>query len=519
MPLLSRDAERFCEMVELLSEKEVFTYSGIANKLEISESTLRAAISRLSAELNTAVVDHDNSGSIATLAVTSAGRILYDRLLDCTRPIAADANSKPFSLVVSSAMVSSGLLDGMLDSLHRVGKSVPICLRTQVQFESILEGLDKGSIDLAILWGSDRRQRHTAGSEISEKIVAKLDIVIVSHDQAVIDLVNPAAHWFNPNEELNSEGQKAVVETALQKLNHFRGAFLSPDNQPANELIPRKARQDPGGHLEVDTIEGALALVRSRVADYAVVAAFYDKLGREQQLGTLVFSEPIASIPLIVMSRKAMHLTPFVDTVLEDLSIDLRRNNALAMWKHRKTATDRFPRSTEFYQKLRYGYYIGADARIPDAPLQWCWESIRLVFDQDQRSKSIRGYIVNEFRSKFEITSAEFRDTFFAARVKPIRRGKSRMKEFLTRFHYCDYKSGVICGTWTGTARGDRSGVFATVWSQTKLDLDELTLITRIADLYSVMSAQQGCENKEDQQELADELLTQLAAGYPLAEE
>ena len=499
MSFLSRDAERFCEIANLISQAGGQTYSTLSASLDVSVGTIRSVLSRMSLDCAADVAATQNDGGAATLTLTETGKLLHNRLLKCIATFEEEFRPPQFSLAIAPTMISSGLLDGVLSSIRDLETNAfELSTKTQLSFDQIVAGIQDGSIDGAILWGVDQRLRKTPTSLHLEEIVSKVDVVVVARDKSIVDKVNPSAGWLRPGEAPGNQHEE-LIKKAMAELSTLRFASLPPESQAVNHLIPTPDRSKGGAKFEVDTIETALAFVRCQAADFAVVPAMYDRLERGKQHGHWFFSDPITQIPIVVISPKAVESD--AGSVLLPLLNDLRWDTQ-ELWRSRKSPTDKFPRSVGFYTKLRYGYYIGADVRVADAPLQWCWESIRLSSETTDRTRTLRGQIINQFNSQFEVTSAQFQDTFFNARVTPVGRGKNRMKEFLSRFHYCDFKSGTICGTWSGSARGDRSGVFATVWSHEKLDLSELTRVTQIADLHSVMSAQRGCEDKSHQTDL-----------------
>ena len=495
--LLSKDAERFFQFARLIKSEQL-TVAEAARRMEVNPGTLRSTISKISEGCGESVVESAGvDGYQATL--TNMGLTVLDRIGELVRPIESGDESHSFTISVSQTMLTSGLLDGLLASLRSIsGSFFRLRAKTRMAFREVLDGLVDREIDFAIVWGVDQRLVNIP-AEISFKTLSpKIDVVVIANDRDVIEKINPAAHWFNPNQPTSEASD--VIASAMRQLDCYRCAMLPKDSQAAINLIPEPDSSMGGQCIEVDTIEAAISFVRCTAADYSIVPAIYGQLEREQQEGKIVFSDPIAQIPIVVLFRRSLETSAQI--ILDNLFDVLEKNRSIAAWRTRKIPTDKFPRAIGFYKKLRYGYYIGADAKEPHAPVEWCWESIRLSSESSEQRRVLSGSIINQFNARFQITHAEFRDTFFVAQVKRVGRGSQSTKEFLSRFHYCDFQRGVICGTWSGNARDNRPGVFATVWSHEKLDLHELTEIMRVADLHSVMSASHGCEDKDKQLDL-----------------
>ena len=501
---LSEDAKQFRRIAELLTLDDgsfvTATLEQSASRIGVSSDELASLIDRLSSHDSSALLQRteDASGQ-ELLSLTPAGHALFDRIQAFSQPF-VDASLRNFRLLVSQTMITSGVLDRMLQSF-RNHDATTFEIETQLprRFSTLAAKLESGVVHCALVWGTPQRLDGVPDSVRVEVIVPNVDVVVVAHEKSIVDQVNPLAHWFNSSQVAPNAESSDALARVMSELTSYRYAALPPEAQPAAQLLPDRSNADIN-RIDVDTIDSALRLVRSGACDFAVLPAVYDRLEREQQDGNIVFSEPIARVPIVLVSPQQSGSGQ--RATLDRLLSDLRLEDSSLIWRSQRTPTDRFPRSSAFYSKLRYGYYIGADVGEAESPLQWCWQSMKLFGDAKRRRRTLQGTIINEFGNQFEITSAQFRDTFLIARVKPVGRGRKLMREFFSRFHYCDFKAGIICGTWSGNAGEERSGVFATVWSQSKLDLEELTRLMRIADLHSVMSARIGCEDKNLQVDL-----------------
>ena len=505
---LSQEAESFSRIASRLADRKV-GLAELAEFAHLSMEETRQLFDFISETCGAPVVEIVSHDQGEWVGLTSVGHALLDRLNACSNPLSEFAHPTKFRLILSQTMITSGLLDGMLKSLRDFEDvSFEIFTNPQRHFAEIADDLATGDASCAVVWGTPQRLATIPDGLHVEEVVTNVDVVIVAHEKRIIDQINPLAHWLNSSYvNPNSESSDALAK-AMSELDAYRCAALPIESQPANDLLP-KPIAGKAQRTEVDSIDSALALVRCGAADFAVMPAIYDRLEREQQDGNIVFSEPIARIPIVVVSRKTPDSRE--RSTLHRLLAELRLGDSMSMWRSRKTPSDKFPRSFGFYTKLRYGYFIGADVSAPEAPLEWCWQSMKLFADAKRRRRTLQGTIINQFGNQFEISSAQFRDTFLLARVKPVGRGRKMLKEFFSRFHYCDFRAGIICGTWSGSAREDRSGVFATVWSHSKLDLAELSRLTRIADLQSVMSARTGCEDKEAQEDLTGDAVVPIS--------
>ena len=496
---LSKDAKRLLEAGEILLQEAV-SFPRLANLLSISPVTLRATLTRLNNSLGGEIVVPNQANS-DRLVLSELGKSTFERFRQFTSQGTESPQNRNFSVAVSHTMVTSGLLDGVLMSMREFsGSSFDLKACMKMNFNEVLDGIERQSLDFSIVWGIRQRTEKLPAWIRVDKITPEVDVVVVSHDRSIVDIVNSHAHWFNPDKAARQHGAQDHLATAMAELARFRWASLPHDNQIAVELLPSPSGTSQPRRTEVDTIDAAIAFVRCCAADFAVVPAIYDQLEREKQTGKIVFSEPISQIPILLMSHR--DLGNKGNLIRSHLFEMLQANRSSASWRTRKTPTDRFPRSASFYRDLKYGYYIGSDAKSDGAPVEWCWESIRLFPEKAGGRNSFTGIIVNQFNARFRVTHAEFRDTFFVAQVARVGRSDRATKDFLSRFHYCDFRRGVICGTWSGNSRHNRPGVFATVWSREKLNLEELSEVTRIADLHSIMSAQHGCENRDEQEDL-----------------
>lgn len=505
--LLSKTANRFLRIADQL-ENARLSIDELARALDLTPSTVKSTVLRIEETLGERLVVARSSRE-RDLALTDAGHEFLSRLRELSNANVGQKRQSVFSISISQTMLTSGLLDGVFASLRESTEtSLILRAKTRMQFSEVVCGIQNEDIDFAIVWGVPQRIREIPKELNIQMIASKVDVVVVARERSIIDHVNPAAHWFRPDSGLSGPGD--VLVTAMKNLRSYSCAILPGESQAAMDLIPAPDVEAGGQHMEVDTIDAAISFVRCGAADYCVIPAIYDRLEKEQQEGKYVVSEPIAQIPLVVISRKRLDSRGTM--ILSQLLESLQQDKSMASWRKRKTQTDSFPRSYSFYEKLRYGYFIGADPKSDEVPLQWCWESIKLERESSNRRRTLRGMIVNEFGIRFTILSAQFQDTFFVAQVKPFGRRKDSVREFFTRFHYCDYKSGVLCGTWSGNSRDNRPGVFASVWSHEKLCLGDLSEITRNADLHSVMNARAGCEVKETQLCLVEHLGDVLSA-------
>ena len=507
--LLSRDAQRFVSIAKRMHDsKTPISLNAIADQLNMSPSTVRDTMRRVGDVVGRDVLATTAKSKNGTV-ITDAGLDLLDQLCRLGVSHQSADSAREISIAASSTLIVSGVLDTALQKLQQSCQA-SLRLRTaaRLQFSEILSGLQDCSIDFAVVWGVDQRVRKLPRYIDLTTINPLVDVVVVSHDTKLIDEVNAAILSF-PDE---SAEQMNEIRDALARYESQKYASLRDESQAAIDYLPSNDGSRRRHCIKVDTIDSAIAMVRCRAAAFTVVPAIYDNLEKAQQEGRFRFSKPVSRVPIVLLCRHG--LDDGGKMTKTKIIQSLHRKEELPTWGSPKHETDTFPQSLEFYESLRWGYYIGADVPREGRPAQWCWESIQLkrVHLPDRDPRRLKGTIRNEFGVEFSVI-AQFRSAWFAARVERDKGARTRgekivlkdaemaAKQFLATFHYCNEEQGIVCGTWSGNSADQRPGVFATIWSKDKLDLSDLMSITRDAHLHSVMWANSGCEDKHDQTE------------------
>ena len=328
------------------------------------------------------------------------------------------------------------------------------------ELDVLISDLMRGKVDFALLWDVEQRREQIRKAPVSVADPAKFDVVVVSNKAEVISRVGPKRE-------------------SLKHLQNFTWASLPFDAQVCRESIPRDIMNSVT--KTVGSYSEALGLVKLRAADFCVVPAFYDQLSRDEQLGSLYYSQPIGTVNLRILSRDAIsggsHAQRFAEFLKNEFSE--------AQVSDQQFENNRMPADVAFFESLAYDIYIAAD-EVNNHPMRWCTGRLELK-SEGENGDSFVGEIVNQFQDKFEVT-AKRSDTMFVVHANGVGDHKQSCSEFVSVFSWTSVEDGVICGSWSGLDSRDRPGVFGTIFSKELLSPSDVGYFIRRSGLRSYLS-------------------------------
>jgi hypothetical protein len=337
-------------------------------------------------------------------------------------------------------------------------------------------------IDLAIVFdGPERRSRHT---DLKIKpIDHPFDVVCISSDEDFIRRVDAA---LLPIPVGQRDRRIAAIKPILRER---RAVKLSSNSQPHAELLGSNSRERC---IEVDTFDAAIALVAAKVADFSIVPAFYPRFERAWAHGELFFSCPVSQLQILAVFRHDMPMQSAAADLLDRLDDQLQtatRCNAEAIqWQA-------IPASIQAKElgKLKFAYYIDGVRRRDDSgglqrcpPFEWRWQKI--VW-KGRKDTSFTGEIRNCERDEFKFT-ARADGGAFIVEANELGRNKNSIPRFVSVFSRATNSPLRFLGVWT-SAEPHSSSLYATVWSEDKLELSDLHRIQQTAFRY-VLSSEKG---------------------------
>lgn len=470
--------------------------ASVAENVKLSINTVKDTIRRIETRSGCSLVEYADRNH-GTNSLTDAGKKLYDQLADLLRQDFLGPES-PLRLAVSSTLMNNLVLPPAIasyrDELRKnhihaspVGHRLRLSVASSNTLQSIVESLQKKILDMAFVWGCDIRQEF-AGIK-NHKMDFLFDVVFVSWEMAKIERIQPASHYDAESVPWN-ELERACV------------ALIPRLTQPHRSKLEFTDVANGGERIPVDTFETAIACVKSRVADYAVVPAVYPDLERSKQDGTLYFSRPISQVALSLLVREKIYNDDSIQHFIEHVEGFLRSHKCRYQ-PIRATKPNRIPEDVEFFELLRYGYYL----ERKNGPPMWKSERVEFRLDgrktREKKSSDDRGVFIGTIRNQeelpacFEVKAKILNDAFVveARRVGPeiIQDGEdSSVLSFVSLFSLAWVDKGVIWGTWTGWSRNGNEGsespvLYGTLLSQNELTVNEIDQYCRSAELESAI--------------------------------
>lgn len=472
--------------------------ASVAENVKLSINTVKDTIRRIETRSGCSLVEYADRNH-GTNSLTDAGKKLYDQLAELLRQDFLGPKS-PLRLAVSSSLMNNLVLppaiasyrDGLRKNhIHAspVGHRLRLSVASSNTLQSIVESLQKKILDMAFVWGCDDLQRDFAGIK-NHGMDFLFDVVFVSWEMAKIERIQPASH-YNAESVPWNELERACV------------ALIPRLTQPHRSKLEFTDVANGGERIPVDTFETAIACVKSRVADYAIVPAVYPDLERSKQDGTLYYSRPISRVSLNLLVREKIYNEPsirdFIDHVDGFLKSHKSRYQPIEARK-----PNRIPKDPDFFKSLRYGYYL---ERSNGSPI---WKSERVEFqlgkDSTTRGKDsvgdqsvFQGKISNHESPPacFEVNATLLNDAFVveARRAGPDHipdGGDASVLSFVSLFSLAWVDEGVIWGTWNGWSKNEKEDsespvLYGTIYSKNALSADLIDEYCRIAEIESAI--------------------------------
>jgi hypothetical protein len=235
-------------------------------------------------------------------------------------------------------------------------------------------------------------------------------------------------------------------------------------------------------------------VVRSRIADLALVPAVYPTLLRQRSLGELFFSKPVATIPvaLFYLNAKSGDLAPIIESVRKGLK-EFPREAPIRMEARRS-----IPRVEEC-KTLKFGYYIdiyrgGVACDDEDHIFKWRCET----FEWERREGStLVGTITNIHKDTFSAVLERTSAALILKATAIFNEGKS-VRDFVSVFSVAAsfptvLNAFIVLGTWTTIDRGIASS-YGTVLSNKALSLKDLRQLQMAINFRSILSAQDAVD-------------------------
>jgi hypothetical protein len=337
----------------------------------------------------------------------------------------------------------------------------------------VIESIHKQTLDAAIVWRPNSKQFGKSFEKYIVEDLLALDLVVVSWDKQLINrLVRPHA---------TETGRYDVIWEEVIK---NRIVTVAPVSQPFADELGLVDYGEGGARTEVDTFEAALACVRARVADLAIIPAVYPALERFAREGALCFSPKIGDTAMVLLARneKLKRNKSFLD-----FRFSLRNYFSLNQWRFHaseKPLPSPMKVDAKFITDLKHGYYIEIDQELNRTV--WQSESLQLELDVcESQGCRFKGKITNEETETFSVQAELLEEVFVIVSKLTITEEKRKqnqgkrksVKEFVSVFSQCWPDDGVIYGSWFGWSRsfGDQLPVnFGTIYSSQKLDSQKI---------------------------------------------
>lgn len=475
------------------------SFDEIYKSTKLSVNTIKDTIHRLEERCRVQLVIPADR-NLGKNSLTDSGKELLDQLRKMLKP-GWLGPQQPLRLAVSSTLMTGVILtpafadyardhDEASDPVSTVGgiaQQLGVRLQLSVAsantLQSIVDSLQQSKLDMAFVWDCGLEPRLSGLHH--EKFDTEFDVVVISWDKKRIDAISELKDYDPDTVKWSELGQSRV-------------ALMPRLTQPHLDRIEFPTVSKGADRILVDTFEAAIACVKARVADYAIVPAIYAELERSMQDGIVYFSRPISKISLMLLarSRKIKEREP-IKTFVKHVDEYLRRH------RHRyQPVTHNRPtrviQDPSFYESLFYGYYIEREKE--DGRARWKCERVqfRRTNVSPNSAASLRddtttfeGRIENEFGGAFNVVASLMQEAFVvearrdeAQHVDPS--GDHSVVTFVSLFSLSWPDPGIIYGTWTGWTETDESGapvLYGTIYSVKKLSIEEIEDYCRSAEL------------------------------------
>jgi DNA-binding transcriptional LysR family regulator len=425
-------------------------------------------------------------GSKDSTKLTAEGHKLFERIEEL---FSSDSLLRPVNIHFSHSLLTSQLLAPALsDFIHEASDDVRqrLVSRTEMDFDVVIRDIRSGLVDLAVTWGLPDRIHNIPPGVDLEMVGPEVDMVVVAHNAEVLNSIfetsQPQAKW----------------------LRRIRMVVLSKNRQPfpAQEHLSWLRQVNC---LEVETFDAALAFVRSRVGDFAIIPATYEELDRLRACGHIHY-RPLPNTYVRVAFFFGLggrqSLPPNARRLIRKIEDHLHRLRDSTTIQRSGDAFDAefgrqaFPKEYEWFEAMRYGYYLDTDRRV-GGPICWRWEKVSLERSLPPKGIStlvrrFSGNILNAYDDEFEVQQAELVGELFVVVGKSCRKQTNSVQSFVSVFSWCFQRPGIMYGLWSGLDLKKQPAVYGTIWSHCKLTQDQVMAYSNHASVSLVMNSQFG---------------------------
>lgn len=460
------DLMAFREIADHMAREQIASLRTVSDKLGVSTTAVKSCIVRLECHYGCPLIKIRPRAQDGML-LTEYGRELYEALNAVRRPDRLRPKQQVQIHIAHSLLNSEflgPLLRDIVTSQAAVGSEIRQVLHPSVsmRFSDVIEELHNRTVDLALVYGFPRRLNSLPSNLSAEIIGPKVPMAFIARSKQILSVVG--------------ESPEAIFATESP----YRFAGFGEDRQPVPKSFPNDWFLRPN-HIEVDTFDAAVALVRSGIADFCVAPSISRGIDQDQLNGKLCISLiPELSVSIAVIVRK--ETLRVNDDVYSGSSpgsmyrlIKNRLDRAPLVDRPVPLRAGEFPDNIAWYRQLKYAYYIESDRT---EPMDLKWFSETLHWDAETSFKAnnaeLTGKITNCRNAEFLIrTTALLKPLYFVV-VEKTNSEPTSAASFVSIFNFCLESEKVICGIWCGQTSSGNRVLNATVWSHQRLSLQQL---------------------------------------------
>ena len=494
------DLRRFVRIATALSGGPV-SMARIADSLGIAQPTVSDTLRRLEARYDRVLINRTPGSSANALSVDGERLLAESRRLRQPEILCPQPERPALRVVLSRSLLTTDLLFPDLPDFIRETRrtaDVDIDFSDSFDFARAVADVERKELGLAVSFKlKAQADRDVPGGRlrVDSGFSPLFDVVVIAGSERDLPDPEPAA--------------------VLPLLSSARVVTVNRDLEPLDvrAVVPNEAA---GGRRQaVGSVDAVLAHVRCGLADYGVVPAIYQELDKHWQNGVLAYSRRLAQAELVMVSRKDA-TRPIADFTARLREFIARLKPDGDRLSHYSTlpvvgpnqAGGVFPTEPEWYESLRWGYYVdhdrGEDNWALRGALKWRFEGVWLYrtaeTDGAERyhgrpALRFGGTIRNAVGAEFGC-AAELRSNVFVVRAgQPGRRtARQSVFEFQSVFSWCDPVEGLVYGTWRDLDPNGRPVTYSTVWSHRPLRLGEIQAVTAYASRTVGLRATEGCD-------------------------
>ena len=348
----------FLRAAAMIEQGESLT--SVAKKLEVSTSTLSLLLNRIADAFPQAQLFTRKPGATGGTELTDRGKKLLGTVRDAFQKL-RDQRSR-LAVVCSQSLVTNQIISPVIAELlgGSDGEHVNFRLRleTNLRFRQLIRMILEREIDLGFCWGSTQRLKPVGGVEITPLTEHLFDLIFIAHDKSIVAILNEILDRFNNTNGSPADREREHSECLSQIakcIRHLSVAMLEVESQPLIEVLPNPDSYEGRNSMQVDTFDAAIAIVRSKVTDIALIPGFYSSLSRLRELGQIYFSKPVDTIPVAIVSPLSIGLSEPAKHLVNRLKKHLsefprQRPDLLDVSMDLPNLGD--------CRKLKYGYFI-----------------------------------------------------------------------------------------------------------------------------------------------------------------